>query len=261
MSVAYRCPTCQSQTTTDDPHEAAPICVGCAVDMVIAGAARTSGFASDECEKPDVPIAPINLGAYEAGLEAIEKAKMKADADEREWLRAKDYTTKAKKRLEASEVDLRDTIKKVADRLRPRPLFEGADHHTDEELLALLSGLNVTVTLEKIRTWTDTERADARAWALAAHSEQPRLIPPFLWAPTVDDDPATAPEGDLLPDDPETPPDDDEEVSEDAPPAASDASAPGPEHWYPRAVDPPTPAAEAEPEAVSRKPGRKRAVR
>jgi hypothetical protein len=187
MSTLYRCPTCQSETTSDEMTP--PRCVGCEVDMAPVGSADDE---SDD-DTPE-PIAPVNLAAYETGLAEIEKAKAKADADEREYVRAKEYAAKAKKRLETSEADLRVTIGSVADRLRPRPLLEAADHHTDDELVALLKGLNVDVTLEKVQGWTDAERADARAWALAAHSEQPRLIPPFLWAPSGESDDPEGPE-------------------------------------------------------------------
>ena len=183
MPATYQCHTCKSQTTrhADWPVDVCPKCVNCDADMVIVGATK-----DDDATSLEVPaVAAVNIGAYQDGLAEIEEAKTDADANEREYLRAKDYAAKAKKRLETAEVKLRDVVQRVADRLRPRPLFESAaaDHHTDEELVALLAAEQVIVTTEKIREWTDAERADARAWALAAHSEQPRLMPPFLWAP------------------------------------------------------------------------------
>jgi len=146
--------------------------------MVLVGA----DLPGEPAEKPE-PVAPINVGAYQNGLEEIERAKNKASADEREYIRARKYAAKAKKRLETSEADLRVVIKDVADHLRPRPLFEAQDTHTDEELVVLLSHLNVSTTIQKVRLWTGDMKADARAWAMAAQTDQPRLIPPFLFLP------------------------------------------------------------------------------
>jgi hypothetical protein len=183
MARLFECPTCKDTVTTD---ALAATCVSCDREMTYRGeplvdedAARAAGVA---------PIAPENIDAYKAGLADIENAKTVADQEEREYLRAKEYASKAKKRLEAAESKLRGTVQAVADRLRPKPLFADPDYHSTEELVALLAGANVAVTAEAVRGWTDAQRADARSWALAAHSEQPRLIPPFLWAGDPADD-------------------------------------------------------------------------
>lgn len=212
MAGTYACPTCQSRTTIEEGD--APLCVPCQETMVLAGA--TLDAAVDPELSTEQPIAPVNVEAYQAGLDEIEKAKASADTQEREYLRAKEYASKTKKRLEAAEATLRATVQAVADRLRPKPLFEQADHHSDEELVALLAAEHVEVTTETVGAWSDAERADARAWALAAHSDQPRLIPGFF-LPTLAEDPL----------DPDA-----EVVGDDAPPE------PGPEsdaepHRYP----------------------------
>lgn len=174
MSYTYECRTCHEQSVSDAGWT--PFCVGCEQDMVIV----ESEPADDQTPEP---VAPINVGAYQNGLEEIETATAKANADEREFDRAKKYAAKAKASLESSEAELRRVIKAVSDRLRPRPLFEAQDTHTDEELVALLSHLNVSTTIQKVRLWTGDMKADARAWAMAAQTDQPRLIPPFLFLP------------------------------------------------------------------------------
>jgi hypothetical protein len=186
MPISYQCPSCQSQTTSD--IGITPECVSCDVSMVVVGAQLGEG---DTPDATDAPLAPINVAAYQDGLKEIEEAKRIADAEEREYIRAKEYASKAKKSLETAELKLRGIITAVSNRLRPRPLFEAPDTHTAEELVALLADAGVLVTAEAVRGWTDAQRADARAYALAAHSEQPRLIPPFLW---VGEDADEAPE-------------------------------------------------------------------
>lgn len=225
MAGTYACPTCKSQTTIEEGD--APLCVPCKETMVLAGATLDADAGSGPSADP--PIAPVNVDAYKTGLDEIEKAKASADTQEREYLRAKEYASKTKKRLEAAEATLRATVQAVADRLRPKPLFDAPDHHSAEELVALMADAGVDVTAEAVRKWTDAERADARAYALAAHSEQPRLIPPFLWAPGGSDA------------DPDPPEEDDaadaaQETQDAAPAPASDDAPPEPEaepHRYP----------------------------
>jgi hypothetical protein len=183
----YACPTCQSRTTIEEGD--APLCVPCHETMVLTGATIPGEPEAGTLDA--VPIAPENVAAYRDGLAEIETAKANADTQEREYLRAKEYVRKAKKRLEAAEATLRATVQAVADRLRPRPLFDEPDRHSAEELVALLADAGVDVTAAVVRQWTDAERADARAYALAQHSEQPRLIPPF-WRPrTIPTNPLT----------------------------------------------------------------------
>ena len=98
---------------------------------------------------------------------------------------------------------------------------------------ALISEANSVLTRARL-TEVDAERADARAWVLALHTEQPRLMPPFLFLPPKDE--------------PEEPVDDAADADPDAPPEppADDATAPADEA--------------APPEATQRYPRRHRAA-
>lgn len=214
MRRLFKCPICEATTTTEAAVLAAT-CVKCACDMIFQG---VDDAPVQAVPPADSPVAPENLDACKTGLAEIEAAAAVADAEEREHLRAKEYASKAKKRLEAAEAKLRGTVLAVTARLRPRPLFADPDHHSDGELVALLAAESVQVTAEAVRGWTDAQRADARAWALANHSKQPRLIPPFLWAGDPSDD-EPEPKGD---DDAETAP----ETPQDAP-AEEPAARPG----------------------------------
>ena len=140
-----------------------------------------------DADEAPAPVAPINVEAYQRGMKEIEAATEEVNADETAYLSAKEIASSRKKRLEASQSKLLSVIRVVSNRLREKPLFSAADHHTDQELLSLLEQASVSVTLEMVAAWTDAQKQEARAFALAAHSEQPRLMPPFLFPPGADE--------------------------------------------------------------------------
>lgn len=197
VKMQYACSKCGSITAPPDGY--APWCVTCDQPMVPAGTAPpaevdplegqqpappANDAPAEDAQQPGEPgpVAPLQVAAYQRGLKEIEDASEKVGAELREWLRAKDYAAKAKKRVEAAEATLREVVEAVAARLRPRPLFEAPDTHTDAELSTLITmaGIDFSPDNVKAADWSDAERQDVRAWALAFHSTQPRIMPPCL---------------------------------------------------------------------------------